>query len=64
MADSRILSTNCHFSSSVSNFGIVSQAVPEKYESYLTKKVKKMTNKGTDKQFVADSLIHSTTCHY
>ena len=21
-------------------------------------------NKGTDKQYVADSLLHSTTCHY
>ena len=24
----------------------------------------KWTNKGTDKQYVADSFIHSTTCHY
>ena len=24
----------------------------------------KWTNKGTDKQYVADSLIHSTTVHY
>ena len=24
---------------------------------------KKWTNKGTDKPYVADSLIHSTTCH-
>ena len=23
-----------------------------------------MDKKGTDKQYVADSLLHSTTCHY
>ena len=26
-------------------------------------KKEKRTNKGTDKPYVADSLIHSTTCH-
>ena len=26
-------------------------------------KKEKWTNKGTDKRYVADSLIHSTTCH-
>ena len=26
-------------------------------------KERKWTNKGTDKPYVADSLIHSTTCH-
>ena len=24
---------------------------------------KKWTNTGTDKQYIADSLLHSTTCH-
>ena len=27
-------------------------------------KKEKRTNKGTDKQYVADSLLHNTTCHY
>ena len=32
-------------------------------ENFVRKK-EKWTNKGTDKQYVADSLLHSTTCHY
>ena len=31
-------------------------------ENFIGKK-EKWTNKGTDKQYVADSLLHSTTCH-
>ena len=27
-------------------------------------KKEKWINKGTDKPYVADSLLHSTTCHY
>ena len=34
----------------------------DKMEKIVGKKEKK-TNKGTDKQYVADSLLHSTTCH-
>ena len=48
----------------VQNFKILGQVVAEKY---LTKNIfgkkEKWTNKGTDKPYVADSLIHSTTCH-
>ena len=29
----------------------------------LIGKEENWTNKGTDKQYVADSLLHSTTCH-
>ena len=29
----------------------------------IVKKKEKRTNKGTDKPYVADSFIHSTTCH-
>ena len=29
----------------------------------LVRKKEKLINKGTDKPYVADSLIHSTTCH-
>ena len=29
----------------------------------FVKAKEKWTNKGTDKPYVADSLIHSTTCH-
>ena len=32
-------------------------------ENFIREK-EKWTNKGTDKQCVADSLLHSTTCHY
>ena len=31
-------------------------------ESFVGEK-EKWTNKGTDKQYVADSLLHSKTCH-
>ena len=31
-------------------------------EKFIGKK-EKWINKGTDKQYVADSLLHSTTCH-
>ena len=30
---------------------------------YFFEKKEKWTNKGTDKQYVADSLRHRTTCH-
>ena len=47
----------------VLNFKILSQVVPEK--SLIEKREKdKWTNIGTDQQYVADSLINSTTCHY
>ena len=40
---------------------------PLKAEKSVTEifvgKKKKWTNKGTDKQHVADSLLHSTACH-
>ena len=32
-------------------------------ENFVREK-EKWTNKGTDRQYVADSLIHSTTVHY
>ena len=32
-------------------------------ENFVREKEKR-TNKGTDKQYVADSLLHSTTSHY
>ena len=32
-------------------------------ENFVREK-EKWTNKGTDKQYVSDSLLHSTTCHY
>ena len=49
----------------VPNFKILGQVVPEKSltENFIREK-EKWTNKGTDKQYVADSLLHSTTCHY
>ena len=31
-------------------------------ENFVREKEKR-TNKGTDRQYVADSLLHSTTCH-
>ena len=31
-------------------------------ENFIGKK-EKLRNKGTDKQYVADYLLHSTTCH-
>ena len=34
----------------------------DKMEKIVGKKEKR-TNKGTDKPYVADSFIHSTTCH-
>ena len=46
------------------SFKILRQVVPEKS---LTKNVvrekEKWTNKGTDKPYVADSLVISTTCN-
>ena len=49
----------------VPNFKILGQVVPEKSltEKFVREK-EKWANKGTDKQYVADSLLHSTTCHY
>ena len=48
----------------VPNFKILGQVVAEKS---LTKNIfgkkEKWTNKGTDKPYVADSLIHGTTCY-
>ena len=32
-------------------------------ENFVREK-EKWTNKGTDKPYVADFLLHSTTCHY
>ena len=45
-------------------FKILLQVVPKKSltENFVREK-EKWTNKGTDKPYVADSLIHSTTCH-
>ena len=41
------------------------QVVPEKsLTEIFVREKEKWTNKGTDKQYVADSLLHSTTCHY
>ena len=31
---------------------------------FCEREEEKWTNKGTAKQYVADSLLHSTTCHY
>ena len=33
-------------------------------KEFFVREKEKWTNKGTDKQYVADSLIHSTTVHY
>ena len=60
VADS--LTYNLSLSSFVPNFRIFKSCIPEK--SLKKKREKeKWTNKGTDlKQYVADSLIHSTNC--
>ena len=49
----------------VPNFEILGQVVPEKSltENFVREK-EKWTSKGTDKKYVADSFLHSTTCHY
>ena len=48
----------------VPSFKILLLAIPEKFltENVVRKKVKQI-NKWTDKQYVADSLIHSATCN-
>ena len=44
---------------------ILGQVVPEKsLTEIFVREKEKTTNKGTDKQYVADSLLQSTTCHY
>ena len=45
----------------VLNFEILVQVVPEKSltENFVREK-EKLTNKGPDKPYVADSLVHST----
>ena len=47
------------------NVKSLAQRGAEKYvkERFVREK-EKWTHKGTDKQYVADSLTHSTTCHY
>ena len=52
-------------SSCIQNLKTLAQIEAEKSvtENFVTEK-EKWTNKGTDKQYVADSLLHSTTCHY
>ena len=48
----------------VLNFKILVQVVPEKsLTENLVREKEKWTNKGTDKPYVADSLIHSTNCY-
>ena len=56
---------NLSLPSFVPNFKILGQVVTEKSlkENFVREK-EKWTNKGTDKQYVADSLLYSTTCHY
>ena len=46
------------------NLKTMSEIEAEKFvtENFVREK-EKWTNKGTDKPYVADSLIHSTTCH-
>ena len=65
VADSLLHSTTCHYQALYQNFKILGQVVPEKSltENFVKEKAK-WTNKGTDKQYVADYLLHSTTCHY
>ena len=48
------------------NFKILSKNEAEKSEKevLLSREKENWTNKGTDKQYVADSLIHSATVHY
>ena len=49
----------------IQNLKTLAQIEAEKSvtETFVREK-EKWTNKGTDKQYVADSLIHITTCHY
>ena len=49
----------------IQNLKTLAQTEAEKSvtENFVREK-EKWTNKGTDKQYVADSLLHSTTCHY
>ena len=49
----------------IQNLKTMSKKEAEKsvIENFVREK-EKWTNKGTDKQYVADSLIHSTTVHY
>ena len=65
VADFFVTQYNLYLPSFVPNFKILGQVVPEKSltENFVREK-EKWTNKGTDKQYVADSLLHSTTCHY
>ena len=52
-------------SSCVQNLKTLAQIEAEKSvtENFVREK-EKWTNKGTDKRYVASSLLHSTTCHY
>ena len=52
-------------SSCIQNLKTLTQIEAEKSvtENFVREK-EKVTNKGTDKQYMADSLIQSTTCHY
>ena len=49
----------------IQNLKTLAQIEAEKSvtENFVREK-EKWTNEGTDKQYVADSLLHSTTCHY
>ena len=49
----------------IQNFKTLAQIEAEKSvtENFVREK-EKWTNKGTDKRYVADSFLHSTTCHY
>ena len=54
------LSTCC-----IQNLKTLAQIEAEKSVTEIfVREKEKWTNKGTDKQYVADSLLHSTTCHY
>ena len=55
-----LLSSSC-----IQNFKTLSKKEAEKsvIENFVREK-EKWTNKGTDMQYVADFLIHSTTVHY
>ena len=63
MADSLLHSTyNLSLPSFVPNFMILGQVVPEKsLTEIFVREKEKWTNKGTDKQYVADSLLHTVT---
>ena len=52
-------------SSCIKNLKTLAQIEAEKSttENFVREK-EKWTNKGTDQQYVADSMLHSTTCHY